>query len=77
MLRSMLRMLKPNPTEETWRSFLNGESRLLRRGRRMMGMIPAAERCKNCHAPLTGAAAPIMRIIGRGRYNRNPKFCTF
>ena len=73
----VLSMLRGKPTEEKWRSFLTGESRILQRGRHLLGALPSRERCKNCNAPFTGPAGMLMRLIGRARYNRNPRFCTF
>jgi adenylate cyclase len=59
---------------EAWRAALTG-GRDWRRDRRLFKLIPASQRCKNCHAPLKGMGAPLMRLIGRGPYKRNPRFC--
>jgi len=60
--------------QDIWRATLTGD-RDWRRDRRLFGLLPAAQRCKNCHAPLKGLAAPLMRLIGRRPYERNPRFC--
>ena len=56
---------------------LNGEDRSLRRNRRFRQMLPGHSRCKNCQAPFDGPASWLMRIRGRGQYDRNPRFCNF
>lgn len=69
---------KQTPQEERekmWRSILADCDPICRKGRRIFGMIPATERCKNCNAPLSGSGAVLMRQIGRGRYEKNPRFC--
>jgi len=40
-------------------------------------MIPGKQRCKNCNAPFTGIGGMFMRLVGRGQFNRNPRFCDF
>ncbi len=63
--------------EALWRAILTGESPLWRRGWRFRRLLPGRHRCKNCNAPFDGPAALLMRWTGRGRYNRNPRFCDF
>ncbi len=66
-----------SPTsEEVWRALLSGEFDW-KQDRRRFQRLPGSERCKNCLAPLKGPVALFMRWIGRGRYQRNPKFCNF
>jgi hypothetical protein len=55
---------------DLWRGILTGENPRFRRGRRLRKLIPAAERCKNCHAPFSGIGGLAMRVTGRGRYDR-------
>jgi len=62
---------------DLWRSVLTGEAPRFRRGRRLRKLIPAAERCKNCHAPFSGIGGLAMRVTGRSRYDRNPRFCHY
>jgi hypothetical protein len=67
-----------NPEREaSWRSVLTGENPILRKGWRFRRLFPATDRCKNCSAPFTGVGAFLMRRLGRGQYNRNPRFCDF
>ncbi len=63
-------------TEEVWRATLTGD-RAWRRERQVFRLIPASGRCKNCHAPANGIGGWLMRLIGRGSYRRNPRFCEY
>ncbi len=59
-----------------WHQYLMGEKlRSWRLLRNLQGRIPAAVRCKNCNAPFTGVAKIPMRLLGKGPYRRNPRFC--
>jgi len=60
-------------TEEMWSGILTGH--LMGPLRHLLAAIPAHDRCKNCNAPFTGIGSVFMRAIGKGRYNRNPRFC--
>ncbi len=62
--------------ERVWRAMLMGDTQWAGE-RRMFFLIPARRRCKNCHAPLTGLGAYVMRRFGRGPFSRNPRFCEF
>ncbi len=66
---------KPTP-EEVWRMTLTGD-RDWRRDRRLLQLIPGERRCKNCHVPSTGVGAFLMRLIGRGPFRNNPRFCDY
>jgi hypothetical protein len=61
---------------EIWKMLLDGQFSW-ERDRRRLRLLPGAHRCKNCNAPLDGIGAFIARRFGRGRYNRNPRFCNF
>lgn len=63
-------------TETQWRAYLTGEKlRSWRFLRQAQARLPGSERCKNCNAPFTGPAKMPMRLLGRGRYRHNPRFC--
>jgi hypothetical protein len=62
--------------ELMWRMILSGGI-LLRGQRRLLRLIPGTKRCKNCLAPLEGVGVPLMRLLGRGSFEHNPRFCTF
>lgn len=66
---------KPTP-EELWHMALTGD-RDWRRDREVLRFIPAKRRCKNCHAPSDGIGGLLMRFIGRGPFQRNPRFCDY
>jgi len=64
-----------DPTvEEMWRAVIAGENPIWRSGWRLR---PGKQRCKNCNAPFTVIGGALMRLTGRGQYNRNPRFCDF
>lgn len=69
-------MADPQSGDEVWRGLLSGEFDW-KRDRRRFRLLPASERCKNCLAPLKGPSSLLMRLIGRGPYERNPRFCNF
>jgi adenylate cyclase len=62
---------------EFWRKALSGQSRTRAWMRKAFRLISpdASDRCHLCHAAFDGAAAPVMRVIGRGPWRRNPHFC--
>lgn len=47
----------------------------MRRRRRFWGALPGAPRCKLCTAPLGGPVGQAFRLIGKGRWPANPKYC--
>ncbi len=63
--------------EERWRQILTSPAFLYQRQRRIFGVMPAEERCKNCNAPFTGLGRVLMLAMGRTRYRRNPRFCNY
>ena len=66
---------KGTMTEEKWREILHGRHPRLKSVRRLNRIFPARTRCKVCNAPLTGAGAVMMRMIGYRPYTKNPRFC--
>lgn len=64
-------------TDQLWRAVFTGEETALRRGRAFFKLISplANERCRICFAPFEGAAAPLVRWMGRGPWHRNPHYC--
>lgn len=61
--------------EEVWRGILLGTDPRFRRWRGFLHRIPGAPRCKWCAAPFTGMSAPLMRVLGRRPWEKNPKYC--
>ena len=70
-------MSSEQTSEVMWRAIITGENPIWRKGWHLRRMIPATHRCKNCNAPFDGIGALVMRLMGRGRYERNPPFCDF
>jgi adenylate cyclase len=65
-----------NPeTREYWKDLLEGRARSLRFGRGLFTHLPGSDRCQLCAAPFDGPAAPMVRLVGKGRWSKNPKFC--
>lgn len=62
--------------EWMWRVILSGGV-VFHGQRRLFKWIPGAQRCKNCLAPLSGPGAVLTRLLGRGPFPRNPRFCNF
>jgi adenylate cyclase len=58
-----------------WRAILVGTHPEFRLGRRLLKHLPSPPRCKLCAAPFRGAASPFMRIVGKGPWPKNPKYC--
>jgi len=71
----------PEPTPdaagnaELWRSILMGTDPVYARTRRFMQRVPGHPRCKMCAAPFGGLGGPLMRLMGRRRWPKNPKYC--
>lgn len=47
----------------------------VRRLRRLWRAIPSAPRCKMCHSPFGAPGGPVLRVMGKGRWPGNPKYC--
>jgi adenylate cyclase len=47
----------------------------VRRLRRMWRTVPSAPRCKMCTSPFGPPGGPILRLVGKGRWPGNPKYC--
>lgn len=62
-----------NPEEE-WRQILAGEHRAVLSMRRAFRRIPAAPRCKLCHAPFAGPGGFVLRPWF-GPWERNAQLC--
>jgi adenylate cyclase len=62
--------------EAFWHEYLThgapGEIRV----RRVLRMLPHGPRCKLCAAPFAGAAAPLMRAMGKRPAFKNPTVCS-
>ena len=61
--------------EEFWRDFLTRGHAMERRVRGVFRRLPHGPRCQMCAAPFAGAAAPLMRAIGKRPSDQNPTMC--
>lgn len=61
--------------EEEWRSRLLGTNPALRAGRRFFSRLPSAPRCEMCASPFAAPFGPLMKLIGKGPFDRNPRYC--
>lgn len=66
--------LDPDP-EKMWRGILMGTDPRFRKARALYKHFPREPRCKMCAVPFAGPVATIMRMRGRGRWSKNPKYC--
>jgi adenylate cyclase len=41
----------------------------------MWRAVPSAPRCKMCHSPFGMPGGPVLRLVGKGRWPGNPKYC--
>ncbi len=62
---------------ESWEQFLLGTDPQLRFGRSILRHIPSSPRCKLCLAPFAGIGRPLMRLIDKSPWDRNPRVCRY
>jgi adenylate cyclase len=64
--------------ERRARLFLSGEytGGRLRFGRRFLALLPSSPRCKLCASPFKAPLGPVMRLVGKGPWPKNPKYCS-
>ncbi len=60
--------------EDDARSRLTSNKRA-RRLRRFWRMLPSSPRCKICTSPFGAPLGPVLRLVGKGRWPGNPKYC--
>jgi adenylate cyclase len=63
--------------EERWRAYLNGADPAARSGRALWSKLPRSPRCNLCAAPFRGPFVPLLRLIGKRPFARNPRYCDF
>ena len=69
---------RPEPhNEERWRAYLNGADPAARAGRALWQKLPSPPRCVLCAAPFRGPFAPLLRLIGKRPFTKNPRYCDF
>lgn len=67
----------PVVSDPQWRAVLEGTDPGFGQGRRFLRMIPSSPRCKLCAAPFGGFGGPLMRLIDRGPWAKNPTICGY
>jgi adenylate cyclase len=61
--------------EDKARSRLMSNQRA-RRLRRFWRTLPSGPRCKICTSPFGAPLGPVLRLVGKGRWPGNPKYCS-
>ena len=62
-------------SDPMWERMLNDPDSGFASGRGFFRMLPSSPRCKMCAAPVAGPSAPFMRLLDRGRWDKNPSIC--
>ena len=65
-----------SPNEAMWRGLLLGTDPRYARARGWLKHVPSEPRCKMCAAPFGGVGKPLMRLLHRDRWPKNPLYCT-
>lgn len=63
--------------EERWRGYLTGTDPAARAGRALWVRLPSPPRCELCAAPFKGPFVPLLRLIGKRPFAKNPRYCEF
>jgi adenylate cyclase len=66
---------EPAPNEEMWRAILLGTDPRYAKTRALLKHVPSAPRCKMCAAPFGGIGRPLMHMLHRDRWAKNPLYC--
>jgi adenylate cyclase len=61
--------------ESVWRSMLLGTNRFIRLGHSAFSRLPRSPRCELCAAPFKGPFTPLMHVLGRAPFPKNPRYC--
>jgi adenylate cyclase len=62
--------------EAEWREFLTRGNPGLQRLRGWFRRVPQDPRCVSCCAPFEGPMAPLFRVLGFKRFDKNPRWCS-
>ncbi len=63
-------------TEDAWRGRLLGTDPSIAARRRFHKTLPSSPRCELCASPFGAAFGPLLRLFGRHRFSRNPRYCS-
>ncbi len=78
------RMSAKELADESWYWYLNGANRVgfpqsfarqLNAMQKIFDLLPSEERCLQCHAPLSGVGAAVIKPLGMGRSVLTPRLC--
>jgi len=67
--------IRDDAHDERWRRILTGQDPGLRRFRSVLRRLPSSPRCKQCNSPFAGPVGPVMRMVGKSPWVKNPHFC--
>jgi adenylate cyclase len=60
---------------DDWHRRLDGSDQGIRPLRRFWRSLPSPPRCKLCLRPFRGPGGAVMRMVGLGPWEKNPKYC--
>jgi adenylate cyclase len=60
-----------------WRNILLGTDPRFAKTRAWLKHVPSEPRCKMCAAPFSGVGRPLMHLLHRDRWAKNPLYCGF
>lgn len=63
--------------EEQWRAALLGTNRFIFAFRSFLEHLPMPPRCNLCASPFKGPFAPLLGLLGKRPFPKNPRFCQF
>jgi adenylate cyclase len=63
--------------DEFWHLVLTGTHPAMLKGRAIFKHIPSSPRCKLCYSPFEGIGGRLMKMMGKGRWERNPGMCRY
>jgi adenylate cyclase len=63
--------------DERWRAALLGTNPIQRAGLDFFRHLPSPPRCQLCATPFKGPFAPLLGLIGKKPFPRNPRYCSF
>src|SRR6266571_1432003 len=62
--------------EDMWRGRLLGTDPSITARRRFHSTLPSSPRCELCASPFGAPFGPLLRLFGRHRFSRNPRYCS-
>ncbi len=62
--------------EDAWRGRLLGTDPSVKARRRFHAKLPSSPRCELCAWPFGAPVGPLLRLFGKHRFSRNPRYCS-